>query len=128
MHESVLLFSDDYITVSSCKGSARSGSYILVDMKKIGRPCTCTVNSLFVGDLLVTSFQVTVPVFPCNTRVLLNNTISLKCGGGESISFQVNVSDTVIVKAETMEMNITGSFYECIGISEKGKCFRISVY
>lgn len=122
MHESVLLFSDYFRTVSSCNGSVRSGSYILVDMKKIGRPCTCTVNSLFVGYLLVTSFKVTTS--PCNTRVRVNSTVIFECNGDvETSTFQVNVSDTVIMEAENMQRNITGSFYHCIGLGENGNCF-----
>lgn len=76
LHYTLLLmylkFSDDFRTVSSCDRSMRSGSFVFVDMNKIGRPCTCTVNSLFVGDLLVTSLKVTTL---CNTKLTVNTTV-----------------------------------------------------
>lgn len=94
--------------MSSCKGSVKFGSFVSVDMNKIGRPCTCIVNSLFVGYLLVTSLKVTAR--PCNTRLIVNNTAIFDCNEVGSSTFKVRVNDTLIVKAEHMSWNITDSF------------------
>lgn len=104
----------------------RSGPFVFVDMNKISRPCTCTVNSLFVGDLLATSLKVT-PL--CNTIVTVNNTI-FYCNDAVSSSstFKVGVNDTVIVKAEHMSGNITDSFTQCFGFSENGNCKQLFVH
>lgn len=110
---------NNFRIVSSCDGSMRSGSYVFVDMNKIGRPCTCTVNSLFIGDLLVTSLGVTTQL--CYTRVIVNNTIVFYCNQTTSSTFKVGVNDTIIVKAEHMSKNITDRFTQCLGFIQNGR-------
>lgn len=104
----------------------RPGSSVVIDMHKIGRPCTFTVNSLFVGDLLVTSLGVTGS--NCNTKVTVNNTFIFYCNKVGSYTFTVGVSDLLIVKAEYMSGNIIGSFPSCVAFSENGNFIQLSVY
>lgn len=111
--------------MSSCDGSVRSGSYVFIDMNKIGRPCTCTVNSLFVGDLLVTSFKVTTHL--CNTRVVVNNTVVFYCNQPISSTFKVGMNDKLIVRAEDTAGNNKYSFKQCIGFSKNGNFIQFSV-
>lgn len=106
--------------VSKCDGLVWFGTYIFVDMKEIGRPCTCTVSSLFVGDLLVTSLKVTADV--CYTRVTVNDTVIFNCNKGLSTIVPVIVNDIVVVKAENTLMDITGSFHQCVGLTKNGNC------
>lgn len=112
--------------MSSCDGSSRSGSNVFVDMNKIGRPCTCTVNSLFVGELLVTSLGVTTQL--CNTRVIVNNTVIFYCNQITSSTFKVGVNDKLIVRTEYMAGNNKDSFKQCVGLSENGNFIQFSVY
>lgn len=121
-----LEFSDDFRTVSSCDGSSRSGSYVFVDMNTIGNQCTCTVNSLFVGDLRVTSYKVTPSL--CNTRVIVNNTVVFYCNQTISSTFKVGVNDILIVRTEEMTGNNKDSFKQCVGLSENGNFIQFSVY
>eukprot|EP00105_Crassostrea_gigas_P043693 XP_019927841.1 PREDICTED: uncharacterized protein LOC105340446 [Crassostrea gigas] len=104
--------------LKSCDGSVRSGSYVFVDINKIGRPCTCTVNSLFVGVILVTSFGVTTQW--CNTRVIVNNEIIFTCNQTISSTFKVRVNDKLTIRTEAMAGNNKYSFKQCVGFSEKG--------
>lgn len=108
--------------MSSCDGSVRSGSYVFVDMNKIGHPCTCTVNSLFVGDLLVTSFGVTTQW--CNTKVIVNNGIIFTCNQTISSTFKVRVNDKLTIRTEAMAGNNKYSFKQCVGFSEKGNLYN----
>lgn len=121
-----LKFSDDFRTVSSCDNSVRSGSYVFVDMNKIGRQCTCTVNSLFVGELLVTSYKVTTHL--CNTRVIVNNRVVFYCNQTISYAFKVEVNDKLFVRAEDTTGNIKDSFKQCVGFGENGNFIQFSVY
>lgn len=110
----------------SCDGSVRSGSYVFVDMNKIGRSCTCTVNSLFVGDLLVTSYKVTT--YLSNTRVKVNNTVIFYGNQIISSTFKVGVNDKLIVRAEEMAGNNNDGFKQCVGLNENGNFIQFSVY
>lgn len=125
MFATVLKFPAASRIIRSCDWSMRSGSFVSIDTNKIGRPCTCTVNSLFVGDLLVTSLKVTADL--CNTRVIVNNTIIFNCNEVGSSTFKVRVNDTLIVKAEHMSANITDNFTQCLGFRENGNCLQLSV-
>lgn len=107
---------DNFMKVSKCDGLVWFGTYIFVDMKEIGRPCTCTVSSLFVGNLLVTSLKVTADV--CYTRVTVNDTVIFNCNKGLSTTVPVIVNDIVVVKAENTLMDITGSFHQCVGLTK----------
>lgn len=111
--------------MSSCDGSSRSGSFVFVDMNKIGRQCTCTVNSLFVGELLVTSYKVTTQL--CYTRVIVNNTVVFYCNQTISSTFKVGVNDILIVRKEDMAGNNKDSFKQCVGFNEKGNLIQFSV-
>lgn len=104
----------------------RSGSVVSIDMNKIGRPCTCTVNSLFVGDLLVTSLRVTAS--NCNTKVTVNNTFIFYCNKDGSLTFTVRVNDLLVVKAEPMSAKITNTLDQCVGFNENGNCLQLCVY
>lgn len=122
-YESIFLkFPDNFRTVSSCDGSVRSGSYVFVDINKIGRPCTCTVNSLFVGVILVTSLGVTTQW--CNTRVIVNNTVIFYCNQITSSTFKVGVNDKLTIRTEAMAGNNKYSFKQCVGFSEKGNLYN----
>lgn len=121
-----LKFLDDFRTVSSCDGSSRSGSNVFVDMNKIGRRCTCTVHSLFVGDLLMTSYKVTTQL--CYTRVIVNNTVVFYCNQTISFAFKVGVNDKLTVRAEDTAGNNKDSFKQCVRFNEKGNLIQFSVY
>lgn len=95
-------------------------------MNKIGRSCTCTVNSLFVGDLLVTSYKVTTHL--CNTRVIVNNTVSFYCNQTISATFKVGVNDKLFVRAEDTAGNNKDSLKRCVGFNENGNFKQYSVY
>lgn len=122
----VLIFSAAIRSINSCDGSVKSGSFVSVDMKKIGRPCTCTVNALFVGDLLVTSFKVNSSL--CNTRVRVNSTVIFNCYYVGSYTFKVLVNRAVIVKVEHISGNNKDSFNHCVGFSENGNSIQKSMY
>lgn len=126
MFDIVLIFSAAIRSINTCDGSVKTGSFVSVDMKKIGRPCTCTVNALFVGDLLVTSFKVTPSL--CNTRVTVNSTVIFQCYEVGSSTFKVVVNEAVIVKAEHIYGNNKDSFNHCVGVSENGNCIQKSMY
>lgn len=126
MFDTVLIFSAALRSISSCDGSVISGFFVSVDTKKIGRPCTCSVNPLFVGDLLVTSLKVTKSL--CNTRVIVNNTVIFNCNEVGSSMFNVVVNGAVIVKVEHISGNIKDSFNHCVAFSENGNCIQNSMY
>lgn len=116
-----IIFSDNAIKVSKCDGLVWFGTYIFVDMKEIGRPCTCTVSSFFVGDLLVTTLRATAAL--CSTRVIVNYTIIFNCNDIQSTTFSVIENDIVVVKAENTLTDTTGSFHQCVGLTKNGNCF-----
>lgn len=127
MFATILIFLAASRIISSCDGSVRSGSFISIDMNKIGRPCTCIVNSLFVGDLLLTSLKVTESNM-CNTKVIVNNTFIFYCNKVGSYTFKVGVNDILVVKAEHISAYITDSFDQCVRFNENGNCIQLSVY
>lgn len=123
-----LIFSAILRTISSCDGSVRFGSVVSVDMNKIGRPCTCTVNSLFVGDLLVHVTSLIDTTSLCNTRVIVNSTVVFYCNKVASSTYKVEVNDILIVRAENMAGNNKNSFNQCVIFSENGNFIQFPVY
>lgn len=110
----------DEVPIKSCNGSTRSGSIVTVDFSVIGRPCTCTVNSSFVGQLLVTTRKVN---FSCTTELILtkiNERVSFDCNQDFSDVTNVTHKDKIIVEAGYKQGVTSGIFHQCTRFQENG--------
>lgn len=91
-----------------------------MDFHKINRPCTCTVISSFVGDILVI-LKEKVVINNCNTQVNLTNKRVFGCPSeiGSSL-FDVQINSSFLVHAEFINQATTGTFHHCLGFNQNG--------
>lgn len=101
-------------------GSTKHGLAVYVDFYKINRPCTCIVTPSFVCELLVTSREVIVSV--CNTQIVINEKLVMGCPLRvvSSQTLNVNINQSVNVRAEYVSPLTSGTFYHCIGFQQNG--------
>lgn len=107
--------------VTSCEGLTKYGSFLSVDFYQINRPCTCIVTTMFVGELLVISWEVDVPV--CNTQIVIDK-CPLQHLTSQTLDVQMNQS--VDVRAEYKLPSTPGTFYQCIGFRKNGILISLS--
>lgn len=108
--------------MTRCDGSIRSGSGVYADFGKIGRPCTCIVTSSFVGKLHVTSWRAT---YACNNKVTVNKTVVFNCKNEGFKIYNVQINDTIVVKAEYQPGHTSERFYQCMGFIKYSKYIQI---
>lgn len=74
----------------------------------------------FVGELLVTSREVIVSV--CNTQIVINEKLVMGCPLRvvSSQTLNVNINQSVHVRAEYVSPLTSGTFYHCIGFQQNG--------
>lgn len=123
VHRMLFIFSAGVIPITSCAGSTKYGSFTNIDFSKINRPCTCSVIPSFVGRLLVISNGVTVQ--KCNTQIIVNNTFVFGCSALTnslmSTGIDVQINQSVVVRAEYVPPSKSGTFYHCLGFQQNGK-------
>nr|XP_019923335.2 uncharacterized protein LOC109618915 [Crassostrea gigas] len=104
--------------VTSCEGLTKYGSFLYVDFYQINRPCTCIVTTMFVGELLVISLEVDVPV--CNTQIVIDKSVIMGCPLQHltSQTLDVQMNQSVDVRAEYKLPSTPGTFYQCIGFRQ----------
>lgn len=98
----------------------KQGVAVYVDFYKISRPCTCIVTPSFDGELLVTLRKVIIQY--CNTEINVQNSIVFGCPI-QSISSQalnVQINQSVEVRAEYILPHASGTFYHCLGLQQNG--------
>lgn len=108
------------ISLTSCDGLTKHGRVVYVDFFKIKHPCTCIVTPSFNGELLVSSR--TVLINTCNTEINVQNSIVYGCPI-QSISSQalnVQINQSVEVRAEYKLPHTQGTFYHCLGLQQNG--------
>lgn len=98
-----------------------------MDFFKINRPCTCIVTPSFVGELLVIWREVIVSV--CTTPIIINEMLLMGCSLRfvSSQTLNVNVNQSVDVRAEYVSPFTSGTFYHCIGFQQNGTCMIDSI-
>lgn len=114
------IFAVEKNSLTSCEGMTRQGVAVFVDFYKINRPCNCIVTPSFDGTLLVTMRGVAVQ--PCNTEINVQYSIVFRCPI-QSISSQalnVQINQSVEVRAEYIEPYAPGTFYYCLGLQQNG--------
>lgn len=104
--------------ISSCEGSTTYGRYIYVDFYRINRPCTCTVISLFNGDLLVLTKKDLLSQ-TCNTQINLNVSLNYGCSAS-SATFNVTINHSLLVKSEYEPPATSGTFHQCLEFTQNG--------
>lgn len=117
----IFFFSEGSLSVSSCDGSTKFGSYISIDFFKINRLCACTLTPSFVGKLLFLSKRDVVQ--GCNTQVTVDNAFIFGCpiSGLTSQTLDVQINQLVNVRVEYFPFYSSGTFYHCIGLKQNGK-------
>lgn len=118
---SILIFSPaDNSLVTRCEGLTKYGSFLYVDFNQINRPCTCIVTTMFVGELLVISWEVDVPV--CNTQIAIDKKFIMGCPLQyfSSLMLDVQMNQSVDVRAEYKLPSTPGTFYHCIRFQQNG--------
>lgn len=118
-----LRFSDQNISVANCEGSTKYGSNIYIDFNKINRPCSCTVTTSFIGSLLVISREGIKGIEEkCNTQVMVKSKydITFKCAPPSlsSARIDVQINQSVPVRAEYLPFSTSGTFYHCLQFQE----------
>lgn len=99
--------------MANCDGSTKYGSYIYIDFNKINRPCSCTLTSSFDGSVLLKSMEVITE--KCNTQVNVENQIFGCIPERIYKRLDVQMNQSVRVRAEYFPLCTSGSFYQCIG-------------
>lgn len=123
----ILLFSPaENSLVTSCEGLTKYGSFLYVDFYQINRPCTCIVTTMFVGELLVISWEVDVAV--CNTQIVIDKSVIMGCPLQHltSQTLDVQMNQSVDVRAEYKLPSTPGTFYQCIGFRQNGIIIKLS--
>lgn len=106
-------------SLTSCEGMTNQGVAVFVDFYKINRPCNCIVTPSFDGSLLVTLRG--LPLQSCNTEIHVQNMV-FGCPT-QSISSQtlnVQINQSVEVRAEYKLQYASGTFYHCLGLHQNG--------
>lgn len=114
-------------SLTSCEGMTKQGVSVFVDFYKINRPCNCIVTPSFDGTLLVTMRGVAVQ--SCNTEINVQNSIVFRCPI-QSISSQalnVQINQSVEVRAEYTLPYAPGTFYYCLGLQQNGMMNNYSI-
>lgn len=108
--------------VTSCVGSTKHGPVVYVDFLKINRPCTCIVTPSFVGQLLVISREVIVS--GCNTQIVIAESFIMGCPLRQvsTQTLNVNINQSVDVRAEYVTQYTSGTFYHCLGFQQNDDC------
>lgn len=114
------IFAVENNSLTSCEGMAKHGPIVYVDFYKIKRPCNCTVIPSFVGELIVTSREVTIST--CNTEINVQNLIVFGCPINMVSSQTINViiNQLVNVRADYKPPYTSGTFYHCLGFQQNG--------
>lgn len=108
--------------ITSCKGPRKYGTNIHIDFFAISHPCTCTVLPSFAGQLLIASGKVT---YDCKTQIIVKNIQTQFIYGCEISSFitqtfNVNINQSVEVRAEYVSPYTSGTFDHCVGFQQNG--------
>lgn len=114
------IFAVEKNSLTSCEGMIKQEVAVFVDFYKINRPCNCIVTPSFDGTLLVTMREVAVQ--SCNTEINIQNSIVFGCPI-QSISSQalnVQINQSVEVRAEYKLPYASGTFYHCLGLQQNG--------
>lgn len=82
---------------------------------------------MFDGELLMTFNEI---VGWCTTRVAVESHIIFGCPlpPGSAHRLNVNINQTVKIKAEYLSPNTSGSFYHCVGIRQNGNYAETSFF
>lgn len=109
--------------ITSCRGPRKYGTNIHIDFVAISHPCTCTVLPLFAGQLLIASREVK---YDCKTQIIVKNIHNGLIYGCEISKFttqtlNVNINQSVEVRAEYISPYTSGTFSHCIGLQQNGK-------
>lgn len=123
-----LPFPVEKISVANCEGSTKYGPYIFIDFHKINRPCSCTVTTSFIGDLLVISMEVINR--QCNTHVIVQNTFIFGCPiqASSSVNLGVEINQPVSVQSKNSAPSTLGIFYHCLGFQQNGMLDQLSFF
>lgn len=116
-------FSVGNSTITSCREPRKYGTNIYIDFFAFSHPCTCTVLPSFAGQLLIASRKVTNE---CKTQIIVKNIQTQFIYGCEISSFttqtlNVNINQSVEVRAEYISQYTSGTFSHCIGFQQNGK-------
>lgn len=110
------------ISLTSCDGSTKSGPAVNIDFYKINRTCNCIVTPSFVGTLLVTS-RGEATISTCNTEINVQNLLVFGCPINTitSQTINVNINQSVDVRAKFKPGSTSGAFYHCLGFQQNSK-------
>lgn len=102
--------------LSSCEGMKKHGQAVFVDFYKISRPCTCIVTPSFDGKLLLLSKRSVE--YECNTKITIQNVVFSCPMAISSDVFNVNINQSLDVRADYKGPSIPGTFHYCIGFQQ----------
>lgn len=110
--------------LTNCEGMTRHGPSVYVDFYLINRPCTCIVTPSFVGEIIVTSREVTVQM--CNTEIVVQKSVLYGCPipNFSSQTLTVQFNQSVEVRADYVSPSTSGTFYNCMGFQQNGMEFN----
>lgn len=94
----------------------------------MNRPCTCTVTTSFIGNLLVISNGGIKE--GCNTQVTVANSYHFGCPNTaySSVTIDVQINQSVVVQSDYSPPFTSGTFYHCLGFQQNGMFVHLSFY
>lgn len=115
-------------SLTRCEGMTKHGPSVYVDFSQINRPCNCIVTPSFVGELLVISKEVAVQ--SCDTEIIVQNSIIFGCPiiAFSSQTFNVNISQSVEIRAYYKSQYTSGTFYHCLHFQQNGMNVYLSIF
>lgn len=114
--------------LSSCEGLTKHGPAVYVDFYKINRPCNCILTSTFDDKLFVSSIEAIN--YECNTEVIVQNTMIFGYPVNQmaSIVLNVNINQSVNVRANHASPYASGTFAHCMGFQQNGMKVYLSIF
>lgn len=106
-------------SLTSCEGMTKQEVAVFVDFYKINRPCNCIVTPSFDGTLLVAMQG--VPLQSCYTQINVQNMVfGCPTQSLSSQTLNVQINQSVEVRAEYKLQYASGTFYHCLGLHQNG--------
>ncbi|XP_062590738.1 uncharacterized protein LOC134252313 [Saccostrea cucullata] len=108
---------DSSISIIKCDGFERRGEVLYIDFYKISKPCSCEVNPLFEGSLLINTREISIS--PCSTEVTIGMEMIFNCPTKDAgISLDVNDTSSIEVISRYQANKSPGEFYHCVRVQE----------